>query len=97
MLGDAEDLRDAFHDSLNCAIAHGLRPQRSVGLGDETCTAIEAIAEEHPDASVDQIACAFDAFAREHGTADIRTVSGEPITAAEPPKRFVVQRRFKRS
>jgi hypothetical protein len=65
------ELRDAFQDSLNCAIAHGSRPSRWIGLGDETCTAIEAVAREHPDATVNHIANAYDAFDREHGAADI--------------------------
>ncbi len=97
MLGGGGDLRDAFQDSLNCAIAHGLRPSRWIGLGDETFTAIDAIAEEHPEATADHIAGAYDAFAREHGTADVRTMDDGPVPV-EPPKRFVAQRGwFKRS
>ena len=97
MLGGGGDLRDAFQDSLNCAIAHGLRPSRWIGLGDETFTAIDAIAEEHPEATADHIAGAYDAFAREHGTADVRTMDDGPVPV-ERPKRFVAQRGwFKRS
>ena len=66
MLSGGADLRDAFQDSLNSAIAHGLRPSRWIGLGEATCTAIEAVAREHPDATVDHIADAYDAFDREH-------------------------------
>ena len=74
-------MRNAFQDSLNSAIAHGLRPSRWIGLGDQTCTAIEAIAQEHPDATVDHIADAYDAFNREHSA------------GPEPPKRSVVRHR----
>ena len=97
MFGGGADLRDAFQDSLNCAIAHGLRPSRWIGLGDETFSAIDAIAEEHPDATADHIACAYDAFVREHGTADVRTLDDGPVPV-EPPKRLVAQRgSFRRS
>ena len=97
MLGGGGDLRDAFQDSLNCAIAHGLRPSRWIGLGDETFTAIDAIGEEHTEATADHIAGAYDAFAREHGTADVRTMDDGP-GPVEPPKRFVAHRGwFKRS
>jgi hypothetical protein len=91
MLAEAEDLRAAFQESLNCAIAHSLRPSRWVGLGDETCTAIEAVAREHPEATVDHIADAYDAFAREHGAADNPMVGEEPLPF-EPPKRLVARR-----
>jgi hypothetical protein len=91
MSGGEADLRDAFQESLNCAIAHGRRPSRWIGLGDRTFTAIEAIAEEHPDATVDHIANAYDAFAREHAIGD-RSSAAKP-----PPNRLTVQRRFKRS
>ena len=63
-------LRDVFQDSLNCAITHGQQPYRWTGLGDETHAAIDAVAQEHPEATVDQIAYAYDAFAREHGPSD---------------------------
>ena len=86
MVGGGEDVRDAFQESLNCAIAHGLRPSRGIGLGDKTFTAIDAIAHEHPDATAAHIAGAYDAFDREHRLADV----------VEPPKRVVVQRPFKR-
>jgi hypothetical protein len=69
MSGEATDLRGAFQDSLNRAIARGQRPSRWLGLGDGTCEAIEAVAYEHPDATAAQIANAYDSFAREHGAA----------------------------
>lgn len=87
------DLRDAFQESLNCAIAHGQRPSRWIGLGDKTRTAIEAVAEEHPDATADHIADAYDAFAHEHDPA-----SSTPSPRVEVPKRLEARRgRFKRA
>jgi hypothetical protein len=82
MSGHGADLRDAFQDSLNSAIAHGLRPSRWIGLGEVTCTAIDAVAREHPDATVDHIADAYDAFDREH----CKQVD------VEQPKRLVARR-----
>ena len=82
MVSGGPDLRNAFQDSLNSAIAHGLWPSRWIGLGDQTCTAIEAIAQEHPDATVNHIADAYDAFDREHSTR----------AGPEPPKRLVARR-----
>jgi hypothetical protein len=82
MVAGAADLRGAFQDSLNSAIAHGLRPSRWIGLGDQTFSAIEAIAREHPDATVDNIAEAYDAFDREH----------RPHTGVERPRRLVARR-----
>ena len=97
MLGGEADLRDAFQESLNCAIAHGLRPSRWIGLGDKTFTAIEAVAEEHPDATVHHISGAYDAFAREHGPPDDSAMGDGPAAVKPPPNRLTVQRRFKRS
>ena len=96
MSGGEADLRDAFQESLNCAIAHGMRPSRWIGLGDKTFTAIEAIAEEHPDATADHISCAYDAFAREHGPPDVRAMGDGPAAVKPPPNRLEVQRRFKK-
>jgi hypothetical protein len=88
---DEADLYGAFQDSLNCALVRGLRPSRWTGLGDETCTAIEAIAREHPEATADHIADAYDAFAREHAASPVK------LPPVEPPKLLVAQRdRFKR-
>lgn len=69
-MGTEADLRRAFQDSLNGAIVHGQRPSRWVGLGGDTYSAIDAVAQEHPDATVNHIADAYDAFAREHGAPD---------------------------
>lgn len=59
-------------------------------MGEQTWTAIWAVAREHPDATVEQIADAYDAFAREHEAAST------PV-AAPREKRSVRRRRgFKR-
>ena len=55
---------------MNRAIVDGVRPSRSLGLGAETRAAIEAVADEHPEATVDQIADAYDAFIREQAADD---------------------------
>ena len=87
MSAEATDLRCAFQDSLNCAIARGQRPSRWLGLGDGTCKAIEGVAYEHPDATAAQIADAYDAFARDHGAAV------DPADRpTEPPARPVARR-----
>lgn len=85
-------LHGVFRDALNCAIAHGQYPSRWIGLGDETHAAIEAVAAEHPDASAEDIACAYDAFAREHGPSD----DAEPIES-EPQRLEARRDRFKRA
>lgn len=72
------DLHSVFVDALNNAIVHGREPSRWIGLGDETRSAIDAVAAEHPDATADHIACAYDSFAREHGPTDADPVGDEP-------------------
>jgi hypothetical protein len=97
MAESGDDLRGAFQDSLNSALARGLQPSHSIGLGDQTCSAIEAIAREHPDATAVHIADAYEAFDREHGAADAESMSERPAYI-EPPKRLVARRKpFKRS
>jgi hypothetical protein len=85
-------LRGVFQDSLNCAITHGQRPARWIGLGDETRAAIDVVAHEHPEATVDQIACAYDAFAREHGSSDL----ADPMES-EPHRLEARRDRFRRA
>ncbi len=97
MSGESDDVHEAFSASLNAAIAHGLRPSRWTGLGEQTCSALEAIAREHPDATVDHIADAYDAFDREHGVADAGAIGDTRAAVEPPPNRLTVQRRFKRS
>jgi hypothetical protein len=85
-------LRDVFQDALHCAITHGQQPYRWIGLGDESHAAIDAVAQEHPEATVDQIAYAYDAFAREHGASD----QADPMESE--PHRFEARRdRFRRA
>ena len=76
------NLRRAFADSLNGAIAHGLRPDPGHGLGDETSSAIETVACQHPEATAHHIADAYDAFAREHGSSG-KPPEGRESVAAE--------------
>ena len=59
-------LRSTFQDLLNDAIIGGQVPPEMSGLGPDTRAAIDAIAHQHPEASADLIADAFDAFTREH-------------------------------
>jgi hypothetical protein len=85
------NLRSTFQTSLNCAIAHGQRPSQWTCLGARTHTAIDAVAQEHPDATADHIADAYDAFAREHEPAS------PPAPHAHEPMRLEARRdRFNR-
>jgi hypothetical protein len=52
---------------LNRAITNGHMPVDDLGIGPDTCAAIAAIAGDHPEATPELIADAYDAFAREHG------------------------------
>ena len=84
-MGTEADLRRAFQDSLNGAILHGLSPSRWLGLGAQTYAAIDEVAQEHPDATVNHIADAYDAFAREHSAPD-------PTPTVDAPTRLVARR-----
>ena len=57
-------------------------PHVGLGWATRTFSAIEAIAREHPDATVDSIAEAYDAFDREHS----------PHPDVERPRRLVARR-----
>lgn len=85
-MGTEADVRRAFQDSLNGAIVHGQRPSRRIDLGTKTYAAIDAVAQEHPDATANHIADAYDAFAREHSAPDpTRTVDvPTPLVARRP-------------
>lgn len=61
------ELRERFQHMLNAALTEGRFQWRGSGLGRATIAAVSAVADDHPDASVDQITAAYDAFAREHG------------------------------
>ncbi|MGE3842602.1 MAG: hypothetical protein AB7I50_13535 [Vicinamibacterales bacterium] len=62
------ELRERFQHMLNAALTQGRFSWRGSQLGLSTIAAVAAVADDHPDASVEQIAAAYDAFAREHGT-----------------------------
>ncbi|MBS1690663.1 MAG: hypothetical protein JST91_00330 [Actinobacteria bacterium] len=61
------DLRTTFQYFLNRALTQGRALDPGVPFGVDTRAAIDTVASEHPDASADHIACAYDAFQREHG------------------------------
>ena len=58
--------RSTFQDLLHGALLGGRVPPTMSGLGPDTVAAIEAIAREHPEATAELIADAYDAFTREH-------------------------------
>lgn len=60
------ELQQRFQAALNHAIARGRAPAHDTGLGPRTLTAVTAVAHDHPDATADLIADAYDAFHREH-------------------------------
>ncbi|MDZ4236440.1 MAG: hypothetical protein U1C73_22405, partial [Dietzia sp.] len=62
-----DDPRWVFQTKLNAALIQGQILSTSATLGPQTCAAIDAVARAHPDASAEEIALAYDAFAREHG------------------------------
>lgn len=62
-----DQLRQRFQTALNSALTRGHSPSRFTGLGQQTLTAVTLVAAEHPDASADLIAAAYDTFLREHG------------------------------
>ena len=79
-----------FQWSLNGAITRGSAPSRDSGLGSATCDAIELVARDHPEAEVDSIAGAYDAFTREHGRIGQDAAHLEP---SRPKTRHGVARR----
>jgi hypothetical protein len=60
------ELRRRFQNALNCAITLGQVPTRGHGLGPHTFMAVAMVAQDHPDATPELIADAYDAFHREH-------------------------------
>lgn len=60
------DLRERFQDALHVALITGSPPPRSMGLGPQSLAAVTLIAAEHPYATAEDIAAAFDAFLNEH-------------------------------
>lgn len=59
-------LRNRFTEALNNAITLGASCARMRELGPRTRAAIDSVAMEHPDATADEIASAYDAFRAEH-------------------------------
>ncbi len=60
-----EDLSSVFRDLLNLAITLGRAPLDGCELGPATMAVIASIARQHPEAPVELIAEAYDAFLRE--------------------------------
>ena len=52
-----------FVDALNLAITRGRMP--GAGFGPLTMAAVQVVAAEHPDATAEHIAAAYDAFRQE--------------------------------
>ncbi|BBY29525.1 hypothetical protein [Mycolicibacterium sediminis] len=65
MPAESPTSRTTFEESLSAALARGEWPTQMAGLGPLARSAIEAVAREHPDATVHHIAEAYDAFGRE--------------------------------
>jgi hypothetical protein len=61
--------RAIFENALFRAITDGQSPPRTGDLSAETWSTIDAIAREHPEATVRLISDAFDTFERESGFA----------------------------
>ena len=61
--------RSIFENALLRAITEGQSPHRTGELTEETWSAIDAIAREHPEATVRLISDAFETFERESGYA----------------------------
>lgn len=60
-------LRQRFQTALNTALVVGRPPECATDLGPRTLAAVALIAAEHPDASAQIIAAAYDTFLDEHG------------------------------
>ncbi len=78
-----EGVGSVFKRCLHSAITDGLAPPLTSTLGPRTCHAIQRVADDHPEAGVDLIAGAYDAFAAEHSgmalpTVDVNDVAGRP-------------------
>lgn len=67
MRTDPSELRTVFQELLNLAITQGRTATAGLDLGCRTTAAIDRVAHEHPDATADLIADAYDIFQLEHG------------------------------
>lgn len=63
---EPESERKRFTHLLHRALTQGRAADGRTGLGPRTEAAIVQVAGEHPDATVDTIAAAYDAFHDEH-------------------------------
>lgn len=64
-------------------------------MGSATCDAIERVALDHPEAAVDSIAGAYDAFAREHGRVGCHAAPAESPPARKPKQGVARRKRFR--
>lgn len=76
------DLRERFQNTLNNAITSGRNTVGEHLFGPRTRAAVKLVADEHPYATADLIADAYDAFNQEHGVA-------EPPIPPKPPLKTV--------
>jgi hypothetical protein len=72
-----------FHELLTAAITHGRRPQHTTAVGPTCWVAIDVLAREHPDATPEHVAAAYDAFAIDHQNPEATEAPDEtdPVTA----------------
>jgi len=60
------ELQQRFLIALNNAITRGRAPGHDTGLGPRTLAAMTLVAQDHPDATAELIADAYDTFNGEH-------------------------------
>jgi hypothetical protein len=65
--------RQQFRVSLHHSLTTGPVGIAATGLGPQTISAISAVAQAHPEASVQLIIAAYEAFAREHAAVGTET------------------------
>jgi hypothetical protein len=82
-----------FKRYLHSAITDGVRPPRASRLGPRTSDAIERVADDHPEAAVDLIADAYDAFASEHKGVEVPAADLSDAAATTPAKSSVTRRK----
>ncbi|OBC00384.1 hypothetical protein A5784_20360 [Mycobacterium sp. 852013-50091_SCH5140682] len=80
----ADGAESTFRELVNRAIVHGHRPHRTAMVGPATWASIDLLAQEHPDATPEHIACAYDAFDVEHRhNSGVQPSGAEHVTATE--------------
>lgn len=60
------ELGQRFQGLLNAALTKGIAPPDRSGLGPRTMDAVAVVACEHPEATAEHIAHAYDMFLTEH-------------------------------